>query len=351
LLLGRVRIEEPLAGTNLTDTGPLILFRTPYFGGPVPLEGVPAGLRGHFTADAARIAEADAVVFHVPDWRPSQLQDAPKYPGQLWVLWSMESAINYPRMADPAFLRHFDLMVTYQRTADIWSSYLPDHARWEAALSMPQPGKTEAAPLVMFQTAIIDGCGRNAFSRALMRQIPVDSYGRVHRNRTLGADKGRQSKLETIARYRFCLSLENSIGADYVTEKLFDPLMVGTVPVYRGAPNAVEFAPEHSYIDAEAYGGPKGLAEYLRHLMNSPDEYEAYFAWRKRPLPVWMREKLEATATPYWIRLLQRVAEARGNRKRGWPRFPFGLRAALSARGTRLVRQLAGKPATKVQFQ
>lgn len=328
-----------------------MLFRTPYFRGPVPLEGVPAGLRGHFTTDAARIAEADAVVFHIPDWRPSQLHDTPKYPGQMWVLWSMESAINYPRMADPAFLSHFDLTVTYERTADVWSSYLPGLARWNAALGLTQPEKAEAAPLVMFQTAIIDGCGRNAFSRALMRQIPVDSYGRVYRNRELGEDKGRQSKLDTIARYRFCLSLENSIGIDYVTEKLFDPLMVGTVPVYRGAPNAAEFAPEHSYIDAEAYGGTKGLAEYLRHLMNSPDEYEAYFAWRSKPLPVWMREKLEATATPYWVRLLELVREARANHRRGRPSLPFGLRAALSARSTRLARRLTGKPTTKVQFQ
>ena len=85
--------------------------------------------------------------------------------------------------------------------------------------------------------------------------------------------------------------------------------------------------------------------------MNSPDEYEAYFAWRSKPLPVWMREKLEATATPYWVRLLELVREARANHRRGRPSLPFGLRAALSARSTRLARRLAGKPTTKVQFQ
>lgn len=54
-------------------TGPLILFRTPFFRGPVPLGGVPERLRGHFTTDQAQLREADAVVFHIPDWRRTQL--------------------------------------------------------------------------------------------------------------------------------------------------------------------------------------------------------------------------------------------------------------------------------------
>lgn len=331
--------------------GPLILFRTPYFRGPVPLAGVPDALRDHFTADQARLSEADAVVFHIPDWRPTQLDDTPKYPGQFWVLWSMESAVNYPRMADPNFLRHFDLLVTYERSADIWSSYLPGMAQWQSALAMAQPPKTEAAPLVMFQSALIDGCGRNAFSGALMRQIPVDSYGRVYRNRTLTEDLGRQSKLDAISRYHFCLSLENSLAPDYVTEKLFDPLLVGTVPVYRGAPNAAEFTPEHSYIDAEAYGGPRGLAEYLHHLLQSPAEYAAYFAWRQRPLPDWLQSKLAASATSCWLRLVERVDAARPGRRSGRPALPFGLKAALSARTTRLMRRIGGRHSPSVQLQ
>ena len=161
----------------------------------------------------------------------------------------------------------------------------------------------------------------------------------------------RQSKLDAISRYHFCLSLENSILPDYVTEKLFDPLLAGTVPVYRGAPNAAEFAPEHSFIDAEAYGGPRGLAEYLRHLLHSPAEHAAYFAWRQRPLPNWLEEKLAASAASAWIRLLERVDAARAGRRRGRPTLPFGFKAALSARTTRLLRRLGGRRSPPVQLQ
>lgn len=332
-------------------SGPLVLFRTPYFGGPISLEGVPQELQAHFTTDQTRLRDADAVVFHIPDWRMSQLADTPKYPGQLWILWSMESAVNYPRMADALFLRHFDLHLTYERKADVWSPYIPPVAHWEAAMALPLLDKSEEAPLVMFQSALVDGCGRNAFSRALMRQMEVDSYGRVFRTRKLAEDLGRQTKLETIARYRFCLSLENSVAPNYVTEKLYDPLMAGTVPVYRGAPDAADFAPEHSYIDAEAYGGPKGLADYLRHLMRNPDEYEAYLAWRRKPLPRWIGEKLDATARTHWLRLLDIVAERGNAQQRAKTTLPFGLRAALRARGKRAWHRLTGKPEAMVAFR
>nr|WP_245455743.1 hypothetical protein [Mesorhizobium sp. M4B.F.Ca.ET.058.02.1.1] len=42
-----------------------------------------------WTNDRRRLAEAAAVVFHLPDYR--EIGDARKYPGQTWVAWSMEN--------------------------------------------------------------------------------------------------------------------------------------------------------------------------------------------------------------------------------------------------------------------
>lgn len=79
-----------------------------------------------------------------------------------------------------------------------------------------------------------------------------------------------------------------------MTEKLFQPLLQGTVPIYLGAPNVRDFVPDPGcYIDAEAHGGPEGLARYLLHLAQSPVEYDAFFAWRRRPLPTRFLELLE----------------------------------------------------------
>ena len=48
--------------------------------------------------------------------------------------------------------------------------------------------------------------------------------------------------------YYFNLAMENSVALDYVTEKLYDPLLVGVVPVYKGAPNVENFVPPHTII-------------------------------------------------------------------------------------------------------
>ena len=49
----------------------------------------------------------------------------PKRAGQLWVAWSMESKANYQRLRDPAFMRQFDLTMTYRLDADVPVTYLP----------------------------------------------------------------------------------------------------------------------------------------------------------------------------------------------------------------------------------
>jgi len=131
-----------------------------------------------------------------------------------------------------------------------------------------------------------------------MRFLPIDSFGKSLKNRELPDDPGRETKLATIGRYRFNIAFENSLTQDYVTEKFFDPLLAGCVPVYRGAPNIAEFAPgENCFIDAAAFDGPRELAEYLHWLTGNPAEYAKYLEWKRQPsLQPGFLEKLALTS-------------------------------------------------------
>jgi Glycosyltransferase family 10 (fucosyltransferase) C-term/Fucosyltransferase, N-terminal len=318
---------------------PSVLLATNVFGGD-PLAHVSPQYRGFFFTERAQAARADAVVFHIPDWHPALLDDLAKYPGQLWVGWSQESKISYPRQADPAFIRRFDLVMGYERTADVWMHYCPRLSLWEAARAAAVTEK-EATPAVMFQSAAYDASGRTAFAFELMKCLRVDSYGSVLRNRSLVADAGRATKLATIARYRFCLAFENSIAVDYVTEKIFDPLLAGSIPIYRGAANVADFVPENSYIDAGAFGSPKALAAYIYHLAQNPAEAAAYQRWRDRPLDADVARIAAVADENPWQRLLALIARARhgepaGNRPpAGRPHYPSGWPRALTARWRR----------------
>lgn len=319
----------------MPSTNPLILFYTSYFGRPVDIAAMPdCAPPVAWTNDRRRIAEATAVVFHLPDFR--EIRDARKYPGQGWVAWSMESRQNYPLMADPHFMKHFDITMTYETGSDVWVPYIPRSGLWEAARESPVPLKTEPQPAVLFQSSGIDRSGRGAFLTELSRHIGVDCYGRHRPNRRLdGPDLGRRTKLETIGRYRFCLALENSIAPDYVTEKMFDALLAGVVPVYLGAPNAAEFVPEHSFIDAASFATPAELAAYLRQLIETPEAYEAYFAWRSKPLPAQLAGWLGRFDTPPMCHLAQLVHQRLQKADDRWWRpvsLPFGPRAFLRTR-------------------
>jgi hypothetical protein len=329
---------------------PLILFRTRDPRSVPLLENLRLQPPTGFTFDQSRLREADAVVFHIPEWSWSRstFEDTLKFPGQLWIAWSKESKVNCKQLADPEFMHHFDLRMTYEQDADIWTPYLPGRSTWLSIQSSSIPKKTESHPTALFRSDPIDRCGRNAFALALMRYTKVDSYGKFLKNRTLAEpDVGWSTRLTVIGRYYFYLALENSIAPDYVTEKIFDALLAGTVPIYRGAPNCRELVPEGSFIDATTFNGPKSLADYLHHLVENPTDYAAYFAWRHKPLSPSLLEKTARMELEPLLRLQRIVAKGLTDRRRRQryeiPHYPFGLFSAIKARMRKLkarVRKL-----------
>ncbi|AMN38795.1 glycosyltransferase family 10 fucosyltransferase [Rhodoplanes sp. Z2-YC6860] len=297
---------------------PIILFYNKFFGEAPDVSRLEPEDRAAFTWDPSLFPEADAVVFHVPNL----VYDHPnlegfanlnKLPGQLWVAWSAESADNVPVLKNPAFLELFDLVISYSRSADVWAPYCPSRRKWLEALSQPLPAKSEQAPVVMFQSAPANKSGRNEYAAALMTKIKVDSFGRFFRNRFLKeADQGPRTKLATIARYKFCLAFENALETDYVTEKFFDPLLAGTVPVYRGAPNIDQFAPgENAFINVNDFEGPAELALYLQKLDQDDEAYRQFFRWRERPFFPSFETDLDALRTHPFAKLAEIVRRRR----------------------------------------
>jgi hypothetical protein len=231
-----------------------------------------------FTTDHGLLSEAAAVVFHLPTL--GDLAFPPKRIGQKWAAWSMESQVNYPVLSDPEFMRRFDITMTYERTATVWCPYFgPDIA--DKLLQLPRP-KTEPSPAVYFRSSPVDRSGRGRYAFELMKYAKVDSYGQLLRNRQLPeADCGRDTRLATLARYKFTLAFENSIAPDYVTEKFFDPLIAGSVPVYLGAPNVSDFAPaSRCFINVADFSSPAALAAHLNAVDQDADAYAEYLAWK-----------------------------------------------------------------------
>jgi hypothetical protein len=218
------------------------------------------------------------------------------------VAASMESEANYPQLRSPKLLRWFDYTMTYRLDSDFPTPYIDLSIANE--LRRPPHIKTEAPPAVYFASSNMNRSGRTEYVRELMRYLDVDSYGRALQNRTLAEDHGRETKLATIARYRSTLACENSIADDYVTEKFFDPLIAGSVPVYLGAPNVADFAPgERSYIDTADFAGPRELTDELLRLAADDRAYQELLVWKTQPFHARFQELVDLNRTHALCRL------------------------------------------------
>lgn len=61
-------------------------------------------------------------------------------------------------------------------------------------------------------------------------------------------------KREALAGYRYAVVFENGQFPGYITEKLFDCFIAGTVPLYLGAPNIRDYVPDSCYVDLAQFG-------------------------------------------------------------------------------------------------
>lgn len=88
-----------------------------------------------------------------------------------------------------------------------------------------------------------DKCGvRNEFFKKLNKVKPVDSAGRYLNNIGRNLNGGTVEKFDFISDYKFVISFENEISSTYITEKIFEPMLVGAIPIYFGCNNlALDF--------------------------------------------------------------------------------------------------------------
>ncbi len=83
------------------------------------------------------------------------------------------------------------------------------------------------------------------------------------------------TKKDILKNYKFSICFENSKGyPGYITEKIFDCFVSGTVPIYYGAPNVQEYIPSACFIDFRDFASYEDLYQFLVNMDDT--EYQAY---------------------------------------------------------------------------
>ena len=251
------------------------------------------------TTDRKYFTIAKAVVFHFPDLLENMEDDLIKQENQLWVAWNMECEENYPWMKDDAIHSLFDLRMDYHQDADVVCAY---YSNVKEHLARQYKLFDKKNKVCMFISNQINQSRETDYLQELVKFIDISSYGKQF-NDTI-TENDAKSKLDIYSKYKFVIAFENAICNDYVTEKFYEPLMAGSVPIYLGAPNIEELVPgDNCYINVNDFESPKQLANYLKECFENQDEYMKYHKWRNKPYRQNFVEKVQVQDLDPLIRL------------------------------------------------
>lgn len=202
-------------------------------------------------------------------------------------------------------LSGFDIIMDTRLDSDVPAGYYS----WTGVNFWKKPmNKTMKA----LSSAYISNCnaasGRDNIVLDLQKYgVTIDSYGRCNKN---VHDPETEPKSIRMGRYKFYLAFENSITEDYVTEKYFQALETGTLPVYLGAPNIRAYEPQPgSILHVPDYKNTLELAKHLLGLANNTKEYEKYFIWKKIGPSDSFKALIDISSIHSYCRLCLKVAD------------------------------------------
>ncbi len=110
---------------------------------------------------------------------------------------------------------------------------------------------------------------RMEFFEKLSKYKQVDSGGRCCNN--IGYFV--KDKIEWQRRYKFSIAFENSAKSGYTTEKIIEPLVAHTIPIYWGDPRVCEEFNVNRFINYADYPCMDAVIDRVRELDNDHDQY------------------------------------------------------------------------------
>ncbi len=119
---------------------------------------------------------------------------------------------------------------------------------------------------------------RKFFFLKLSEYKHIDSPGKVLNNIQNViepfAGSWRYSKLSFISNYKFTIAFENHMLDGYTTEKLFDPLSRGSIPIYWGNPTITKYVNKDCFINCEDYD--YDFEKVIRRIIQIDNDLDAY---------------------------------------------------------------------------
>ena len=297
-LLGVLNIAKPtvwkkhteISLNNTVNSTILILYWTNVFDSPINVTDKPfewpflslgaknnkfCPVKCELSSNKSRLMEASALVMHGGNIKELPLSS--KYAKSLpWILHINENPAYWKSLGDEGIMGKFSYLASYRLDADF---PCPQFTRPDLMEPIPFAEKKGLA------VAIYSNCEdtRTLYMFRLMKHMAVDSYGKCLRNRPR-LPSGYNLTKAVMRRYKFVLTFPNADCDYYMTEKMYNVLSAGSVPVWMGTDKIDEVLQwgnlRHSYIKVGDFPSPKKLAEYLLDLAGNERKYNHFLKWK-----------------------------------------------------------------------
>ncbi|CAF3122259.1 unnamed protein product [Rotaria sp. Silwood2] len=242
----------------------------------------------------------------------------------IWALVLEDEPITYyPWGAEKRIFPLFDLTVGYDRilyhvvTPAYLLRYKDKLTTSRASLNSTMLAKTIKPDFVTSSVLWMNSncytpSHRTEYMKEFMSFMHVDAWGKCGNNKgkTLPYSIGRihhcnftgdfyksnwiECKMTLSEYYPFTVAIENSIDHDYVTEKLWQALAAGSVPLYLGAPNIDEWLPcKNCIVDLRQFDSPSASAKFVLSVASNASRYAEFHKWREQPVPPKFQEILD----------------------------------------------------------
>ncbi|XP_077538724.1 alpha-(1,3)-fucosyltransferase 10 [Haemaphysalis longicornis] len=284
--------ESHYTGLPEKVADPIILWWTPFTKQSGHSKAC-GGRKCFFTEDRVFFNHSNlqAVMFYGSELEVGDLP-LPRKKNHDWALLHEESPKNNFVFCMPNILTWFNHTATFRRESDLplTLQYLNDVADLTSReFFVETTAKTTAqaslSPVAYVQSDCNTPVERDAFVSELMNHINIDSYGKCIHNKDLPTELADAMEAmddkafwRLLANYKFHIAIENYACEDYITEKLWRPLIVGSVPIYFGSPSVADWLPNgaESAILIANYTGPEEVAAAIKKIDSDDVVYEGF---------------------------------------------------------------------------
>ena len=244
------------------------------------------------TYDKRWLNQATALVFHgrdVEDNRKSYFSAAKlrelrkQVPhSQKWVFLSHENPWEDVDVYKP-FNGVFNWTATFSRQSDVFVPYREYVPKLTPDMQ-PRNYAKEKTGLVAWAASNCRSKLRLNYVLQLQKYINVTVYGRCNcffdqRRNCRHHDDNCKKEL---SKYKFYLAFENDFCTDYVTEKYWERIEQGVVPIVLGANYDDGLVIPGTYINAYDFDSIQQLAGYLHYLDKNDEAYNKFFAYKAK---------------------------------------------------------------------